>query len=150
MAISFNKRVCLFGLAALLATAPRALSAATPRLSLGEIRVLSHKTPSDLGNFRLLVTRGFETLALPESREPKTYVLSATLTEFRTVARGDSHTTTCIVTTTLREKNGGVIRATTSGSVRVHETDRPTASDDLATLQVAVNRALSRVHEALL
>lgn len=148
--IRFNKRVCLFGLALLLLTAPRALSAATPLLALGEIRVLSQKAPSDPQNFRRLVARGVETLVVPRPREAKTYILSATLTEFRTIARGDSHTTTCVVTTTLRDRNAGVIRATTSGSVRIHETDRPTPSDDLAAMQAAVNRALSRVHEALL
>jgi hypothetical protein len=119
-------------------------------LALGEIRVLSQKAPSDLQNFRRLVTRGVETLVVPRPREAKTYILSATLTEFRTVDRGDSHTTTCVVTTTLRDRSAGVIRATTSGSVRIHETGRPTPSDDLAAMQVAVHRALSRVHEALL
>lgn len=148
--IRFNKRACFVGLALLLLTAPRALSAATPVLSLGEIRVLSQKAPSDFSNFRRLVTRGLESLVVPRPRDAKSYILSATLSEFRTVDRGDSHTTTCVVVTTLRDRSAGVIRATTSGSVRIHETDRPTASDDLAAMQAAVNRALSRVHEALL
>lgn len=149
MTIRFNKRACLVGLALSLLAAPRALSAATPVLSLGEVRVLSHKAPSDLQNFQRLVTRGLQALVVPRSRDARSYVLSATLTEFRTVQRGDSHTTTCVVTTTLRDRAAGVIRATTSGSVRIHETARPTPSDDLAAMQAAVDRALGRVHEAL-
>ena len=150
MTIRFNKRACLLGLCSLLLTAPRALSAATPTLALGEIRVLSQKAPSDLANFRRIVTRGFQTLDVPHTQGTKSYILSATLTEFRTVERGDSHTTTCIVTTTLRDRTAGVIRATTSGSVRILESDRPTESDDLEAMQAAVKRAFSRVHEALL
>lgn len=147
--IRFNKRAGFCGVAALLLMAPRALSAGTPLLSLGEVRVLSQKTPTDRQNFRRLVSRGLSALVVPRSRDAKSYILSATLTEFRTVEHGDSHTTTCIVTTTLRDRGAGVIRAMTSGSVRIHETDRPTPSDDLAALQAAVNRALSRVNEAL-
>jgi len=148
--IRLNKRACLFGLALCLLTPARTVSAATPTLFLGEIRVLSQKDPSDFQNFRRLVTRGFQTLVVPRSRDAKSYILSATLTEFRTVERGDQHTTTCIVTTTLRDRTAGVIRATTTGRVRIEETGRPTPSDDLFAMQAAVKRALSRVHEALL
>lgn len=149
MTSRFNRGVCRFGLALLMLAAPRALSAAPPVLALGEVRVVSQKAPSDLLNFRRLVARGVRALVVPRPEQAKSYILSVTLTEFRTVARRDSHTTICVVTTTLRDRGAGVIRATTSGSVRIHETERPTPSDDLAAMQAALHRALSRLHEAL-
>ena len=150
MTIRFDKRACLLAWCSLVLVHTTSLSAASPVLLLGEIRVLSHKAPSDSENFRSLVQKSFRTLVVPDRRDKKSYILSATLTEFRTVERGDSHTTTCIVTTTLRDRTAGVIRATTSGSVRILESDRPTESDDLEAMQAAVKRAFSRVHEALL
>ena len=150
MTIRFDKRACLLALSSLVLMHTPTLSAASPVLLLGEIRVLSHKAASDPENFRSLVQKSFRTLVVPERKDEKSYILSATLTEFRTVERGDSHTTTCVVTTTLRERAAGVIRATTSGSVKILETDRPTPSDDLAAMRVAVERALGRVREALL
>ena len=120
--IRFDKRACLLALSSLVLVHTTSLSAASPVLLLGEIRVLSHKAPSDPENFRSLVQKSFRTLVVPDRRDKKSYVLSA----------------------------AGVIRATTSGSVKILETDRPTPSDDLAAMRVAVERALGRVREALL
>lgn len=150
MTIRFDKRACLLALSSLLFMHTTSLAAANPVLLLGEIRVLSHKAPSDPETFRSLVQNRFRTLVVPDRRDTKSYILSATLTEFRTVERGDSHTTTCVVTTTLRDRAAGVIRATTSGSVKILESDRPSPSDDLAAMRAAVERALGRVPEALL
>jgi hypothetical protein len=147
--IRFDKRASMLALASLVLMHTTSLSAASPVLLLGEIRVLSHKAASDSETFRSLVQKRFRTLVVPDRRDRKSYILSATLTEFRTVERGDSHTTTCVVTTTLRDRAAGVIRATTSGSVKILESDRPTPSDDLAAMQTAVERALARVPEAL-
>lgn len=149
MSHHMNRRVCLTAIGALVLTRVKGSKAATPMVKLGEIRALATKAPEDLPCFRRFVEREFESLQMPEQRGNRGYILSATLTELKTVLRGESHSTTCVVDAILRERSEGAIRATMRGSVRVLESDRPTRSDDLVAMQAAVRRALSRVKEAL-
>lgn len=144
-----NRRVCLTAVGVLLFSRSQTSAAAQPLVKLGEIRALSTKAPEDLPCFRRLVEHEFHNLRVPEQRGARGYILSATLTELKTVVLGKSHTTTCVVDAILRDQREGAIRATMRGTVRVLESDRPSRSDDLVAMQAAVQRALSRVKEAL-
>ena len=115
---------------------------------LGEVRALAKGTPEDLETFRSVVSQAVSALDVPVHNRNR-YVLSATLVEFSSVQTEYSNTTTCRVTAALRESQGGSLRALLKGNVRMHESERRTRQGDAYTMRIAVDKALSRLGEAI-
>jgi len=142
-----NRRLCLAAAGCAVFAVVRPARAEPRKLLLGEVLAPAGR-PGDLVAFRRVVEGVFRELRVPERSGPS-YVLSAALVEFRRVVDEHSSTTTCVVSATLRDREGGSLRAVLRGNVRMHESSQPTRAGDLMAMQAAVRRALSRVREAL-
>lgn len=149
MRTRMNKRACLGALAVAFVTIAAPARGVPPVLMLGEVRAPAGRQPEDLATFRAIVERAFRALRLPRESRHGSLILSAALVEFHTVQKQRSHTTTCVVSATLRDSQGGSLRATLEGRVRLHESDRRSREGDRLSMQAAVARALSRVPEAI-
>lgn len=147
MARPLNRRLCLAAVGGVVFGWLRPAYPQSPILLLGEVMAPGGR-PADLVAFKRVVERAFRELSIPERRGPA-YILSAALVEFRREVDQNSSTTTCVVSATLRERDGGSLRAAVEGNVRVHESSQPSRSGELIAMQAAVRRALSRVREAL-
>jgi len=121
----------------------------TPTVALGEVRSLTPRQAADLSMFRAMVRSTFAGLKFRSDVERSSYILSATLLEFRTIKREHSHTTTCIVTATLRDRSQGSLKATLKGEARLSESESPSKEGDRLVMQAAVRRALFGVNEVL-
>ncbi len=148
MAIRSKTRVPALALVAavLLSVAPASSHEAL--LALGEVRALGPQESRQLTLFRSVVEESFKTLELPRPGDGGSYVLSATLAHFQSVRRRDSHTTTCVVTATLRDRKAGSLRALLKGSAKMHESG-PTPDGNRLTMEAAVRSALSHVQEVI-
>ena len=132
--------VLSFGVLA--AAAPTA-DAESRHLSLGEIAVVA-KTPADMKpSLRSALDAEMRDLDLRRAR--KDAVLSVSLVKLDTEQQRGSASATCVISATLRSRDGGVIFAILEGRARAQGGGHV----DESALRGAVHGALSRVPEAL-
>ena len=132
--------VLSFGVLA--AAAPTA-DAESRHLSLGEIAVVA-KTPADMKpSLRSALDAEMRDLDLRRAR--KDAVLSVSLVKLDTEQQRGSASATCVISATLRSRDGGTIFAILEGHARAQGGGHV----DESALRGAVHGALSRVPEAL-
>ena len=129
--------------AVLSAAAPTA-DAESRHLSLGEIAVVA-KTPADMTpSLKSALDAEMRDLDLRAAR--KDAVLSVSLVKLETEQQHDGSAATCVVSATLRSRDGGTIFAILEGRARAQG---QSSHVDVSALRGAVHGALSRVPEAL-
>ena len=130
------------------AWAAPAHGAQRPRIELGEVNVRVRRRERELSEtLRTTLQQRLRDLELPPSRQPKHYILHASLVRLRTEKSGGEMSTTCVVSATLRQAEGGTLhailrgRATSAGSRRDH--------NERIALKAAVRSVLGRVPDAV-
>ncbi len=132
-------------LVVLLLAAPA--SGGAPAVAVGRIAA----TVGDSGveaQLRVLVNSELEALRLPESSRQR-YLLDVSLDELKTVRDGHRMETVCAVSATLRDAEGGALRAILKGRARAGESGSRSQRGRAAALSGAVRSALRRVPEAV-
>lgn len=121
----------------------------TKTITLAQVTTKLSRPEIDLpGLFRSEVTRQLQTIELQPVRPHEALVLSASLVELETHRAGNRAKSSCVVSATLRKKNGALV-AILRGKARAEDAFTAKSANEIAALRAAIRSTLRGIPQAL-
>jgi Xaa-Pro aminopeptidase len=122
----------------------------TKTITLAQATTKLSRTEIDLPRlFRSEITRQLQTIEFQQVRQDEALVLSASLVELETLRTGNRAKSSCVVSATLRKKNGGALVAILRGKARAEDAFSAKSENEIAALRAAVRSTLRGIPTAL-